>query len=1172
MALVLTIGGVLRTSVLVEGSLSVEQQAADFISVCSLVLLDKDGNITIEAEDSISVVDGATTFFAGRVVDIRYSLFTTQGRYITVRCQDLNAQPGETVIDDTEVFAALADSAIINALFDEYLPAVDSETYVATIQDPLTITFEPTTLQSALSQICTRTGGYFYIDFDNKLHYFSAEAEGVAWWLSDDPDQIDSFSYFSTDVDKTALATTRLDGVFVIGDGVEGWRGSHAPGDRQGIARDNRITTATGVNQRGDAILSRYGDPQVTYTVSTYKAGLRAGMDIRFICGLYGVDDTFTVRRMVVKWDKAGIAYYTLTLGDVVNPSLINERNWTDTLPQTLGPITAPRLPTSSKGWSHDLVFSATDHDTVAWTSGIIYLADGTTYAIIAGNTGNIAVTTYIFLDLDSSETVLQTTPNASVAVGTRKILIAWAKNEAAGLSTTFFVFGGSGQNVIVDTAQIVAGAITSTKVGALAIETPALAAGAVTAAKIAALTIEAGNIKANTITAGQIAAGTITTNEIAANTVMAGNIASGAIQTDELAAGAVTAVKIAANTITADKIAMGMGDNLFNAADGLLLLGPYCKISPTEWWSLRKQKATLSGAFHQEAGRWQGTRGLVIEEATTNRIKNPSIEVDTTNWGAISSTISRDTTCTVFGKASLKVVTNNAVANEGVWAVVTAETSASTQYTFSCYLRGAGTVMLRFWDSVGGHQSSGTITLTDTWKRYGFTATFGTGVDRNVYIRTIGQQAATFYCDGFQLEALAVATSYADGSLGTGYAWTGTAHNSTSTRAVTEVNLDAHGKLLENNATMSFRIVTQAAYAYDGTWPTATPLLMDIYEDASNRIFIAFSSATDKLYASVVSGGTTLTLTPSAVTPFSAGDWLDIILTIDFTGNKYYFYFNGGEIASGTTDLANIVTLSQWNVASRFNAVSQAGWNVAEFAAFGRVLTASEVAAMYALQRPTVDVGSLDKPGIFILDGQFRILSSQTGNRIEITPEEVAGYDSAGTKQFYLQASDGKAVAGAGAVVLDAGGITLTAVNADTSRIKWGTGFANISAYQSGVLRYLWLKVPAGASGETTMINLETVGLDAHDDALLSVQGESDTDPARIYALVGGKYNIVVFVDYVQIGQGITERTEFGGPIVVGKAAGDYGGSGISDGMLWYNTTTNKLRLRAAGAWVSLN
>ena len=45
------------------------------------------------------------------------------------------------------------------------------------------------------------------------------------------------------------------------------------------------------------------------------------------------------------------------------------------------------------------------------------------------------------------------------------------------------------------------------------------------------------------------------------------------------------------------------------------------------------------------------------------------------------------------------------------------------------------------------------------------------------------GTSGKFFYIDGAQCEAKAYPTPYCDGSLGTGHAWTGTAHASTSTR-----------------------------------------------------------------------------------------------------------------------------------------------------------------------------------------------------------------------------------------------------------------------------------------------------------------------------------------------------------------------------------------------------
>jgi len=148
------------------------------------------------------------------------------------------------------------------------------------------------------------------------------------------------------------------------------------------------------------------------------------------------------------------------------------------------------------RGWSHNIAFTATDHDTVAWAVGSIYLADQAAAAFTidpGANTGNITEVTYIYLDSDTSTTALQTSTDSADAVGLNKILICVAEDVASGKKARFQVFGGDSQGVPLIVAD-----------------------------NIAANTITANEIAANTITAAEIAAGTITATEITGNTLSA--------------------------------------------------------------------------------------------------------------------------------------------------------------------------------------------------------------------------------------------------------------------------------------------------------------------------------------------------------------------------------------------------------------------------------------------------------------------------------------------------------------------------------------------------------------------------------------------------------------------------------------------------------------------------
>lgn len=124
------------------------------------------------------------------------------------------------------------------------------------------------------------------------------------------------------------------------------------------------------------------------------------------------------------------------------------------------GVVAVVALNLANRGWSQTCAFTVTDADTIAWGSGSFVTADGgTTLSISAGNTGNMAAKTYIYLDAGVSLTAYQTTTTASTAVGASKVLIAIAQNGTG--EATFTVMGGmGGQNI--DAGNIVANSITA--------------------------------------------------------------------------------------------------------------------------------------------------------------------------------------------------------------------------------------------------------------------------------------------------------------------------------------------------------------------------------------------------------------------------------------------------------------------------------------------------------------------------------------------------------------------------------------------------------------------------------------------------------------------------------------------------------------------------------------
>lgn len=174
----------------------------------------------------------------------------------------------------------------------------------------------------------------------------------------------------------------------------------------------------------------------------------------------------------------------------------------------------------------------------------------------------------------------------------------------------------------------------------------------------------------------------------------------------------------------------------------------------------------------------------MVIDTAITNLVTNPSFETNTTSWGnTATASISRITSDHISGDACLQVVVASGSA-QGATYTVTGLTIGLT-YTVSCFVKSvslaAGAFGQIITNTSGGAFS---FTTTTSWARN--TANFVATATSEALIFATATAAGTFLLDAIQVElsTTGTATTYADGSMGQGYAWNGTAHASTSTRA----------------------------------------------------------------------------------------------------------------------------------------------------------------------------------------------------------------------------------------------------------------------------------------------------------------------------------------------------------------------------------------------------
>ncbi len=437
------------------------------------------------------------------------------------------------------------------------------------------------------------------------------------------------------------------------------------------------------------------------------------------------------------------------------------------------------------------------------------------------------------------------------------------------------------------------------------------------------------------------------------------------------------------------------LGDTLFDAASGLLLLGPHCPISSLKWITLRQQEIEISGAFHQEAGRWPGTRGLVIEKATINIIKNPSFETSVSDsWSAYTHagfvvSTTRDATTSTIGNSSKKVdITTAPDATD--WHVQRYHTTTiavliGDEFALSFWGKAESTHNIRtnITNGAGVAISNAlSFTLTTEWQLFSgvFTinANDNTGRAPAFYLNDGVTEA--IWLDRIQLEEKAYTTSYCDGSLGTGYSWGGAVHNTISTRTATTVNLDAHVGLINENDTLSFSLWVQMGWDYDDG-PTINWTIWDGF-GAGGRLQLRYNPTNDRFEFYGSDGVDSFTV-QSAVQTFVAGDLIHLVATADFNAagaGSYQLYVNITQTSQITSNVT-APTLTDWTVGSEYDGTNQCGCVVSECATLTDILTADEIAGLYALQRPLVDAGALHSPSADFLS----LIVGNYGNYTEL-------------------------------------------------------------------------------------------------------------------------------------------------------------------------------------------
>lgn len=191
-----------------------------------------------------------------------------------------------------------------------------------------------------------------------------------------------------------------------------------------------------------------------------------------------------------------------------------------------------------------------------------------------------------------------------------------------------------------------------------------------------------------------------------------------------------------------------------------------------------------------------QGLISVIIPEATTNLVTNPSVESGvTTGYAAFTGAMAATYNWQAYGAAGLQLTP--AVSSESGFYFGTIALAAGSTYTASITIQGeAGKLYYIWFASTAG----ALIGSKRSWRGTGHkqrihvTTVEPTGASRRVYVTRDGQYSDQnlWYADGLQVEAKSYPTTYCDGDqkgflvneFPLPYLWNGTPRASTSSRS----------------------------------------------------------------------------------------------------------------------------------------------------------------------------------------------------------------------------------------------------------------------------------------------------------------------------------------------------------------------------------------------------
>lgn len=325
-----------------------------------------------------------------------------------------------------------------------------------------------------------------------------------------------------------------------------------------------------------------------------------------------------------------------------------------------------------------------------------------------------------------------------------------------------------------------------------------------------------------------------------------------------------------------------------------------------------------------------------------TNNAGNGVYDCTISNF--VSSTPTETTTMPFykFGSKSVKLdLAAGAMADEYVTNINVGNTNS---HTLSAYVYNGTS------GAVGGtvdatvaklvfNGSAQTTTYTDMgggWWRLTYTAAAGSGA-QNYGVQV--QAAKIVYVDGVQLEEKAYATTYTDGTLGTGYAWTGTEHNSTSTRTAGALQYVGTDNINKDEGSVSFWVKPvgwgwgdsrgKRVNLFNSGIPWAWQPGIAIVQESGYLRFYATWNGYNQLRSGVLSGS----------------GWLHVVGDWSVSSGLRHLYINGVGVSGNYGSQTFTTTI---NVGGQSGIAGAAEAVISDFRIYGSALSAAQVTDLY--------------------------------------------------------------------------------------------------------------------------------------------------------------------------------------------------------------------------------